>query len=110
MSKVDVNDLVGILKFLDENFLSEEQFSEICNLNVDEMESQKLIAQKVLVPGFNEMNHQTQEHLISSLREIIDRGMDCSLVFERVNTPFDFSSINHVGFVEIVYEEICRQR
>lgn len=110
MSKADVNDLVSILKFLDENFLSEEQFNEICYLNLNDVESQKLIARKVLVPGFNEMDHKTQEHLINSLREIIDRSMDCSSVFERINTPFDFSGINQADFVEVVYEAICRGR
>jgi hypothetical protein len=110
MSKVDANDLISIFKFLDENFLSEVQFPEICNLNVDNAEGHGLIAQKVLVPGFNEMNHQTQEHLINSLREIIDKGIDCTSVLGRVNTPFDFSSINCLDFIEIIYEEVFQGR
>ncbi|MDX1694301.1 MAG: hypothetical protein R3208_11105 [Ketobacteraceae bacterium] len=108
MSKVDVNDLVSILKFLDESFLREEQFSEICDLNANDVDDQRKIVQRVLVPGFNEMNYQTQEHLLNSVREIIDKRMDCSSVFERVNAPFDFFNINHLAFVEVIYDEICR--
>lgn len=109
MANYDVDHLISLLKFLDENFLEDDQFKEVGDLNIEDPKDQRVIVQKIILPGFESMNETTRNHLKKVLKHVVGKGLDCSGVFEDINTPFDFSVINTLEFVRIIYEEIERE-
>ncbi len=109
-SNVNVNDIASLLKFLDEDFLDDEVYMDVCNLNLHDRDDLRELVKKVIVPGFLEMNDATQSYLRLVLLECMKREFDVGLVSERISSFFDFEDINFKLFIALINEEIEKAR
>lgn len=106
MTKINPDNIISLIKFLDENFLDDNQYEETRMLNINDPEDQRVIIRKIIVPGFLSMNKITQDHLKSVVSEFLYVDKEYQSIFDSISTPFDFSEVNFKDFVKIIREEI----
>jgi hypothetical protein len=98
--------LHSLLKYLDDLFLTDEIFWEIEKLNIENLEDQKIIIDKMIVPNFQEMDKDTQHRFLSYLDEINRENIDCSRAFDNIDCYFDLNSFDKQGFVRLLESEL----
>jgi len=87
-------------------FLTDEVFWEIEKLDIQDVNDQKVIIRKMIMPHFKEMDKDSQNRFLSYLCEINREELDCSQAFDNINCYFDLDSINKQRFIKFVESEL----
>lgn len=106
MTKVDVNDLMSIVKLLDENFLSDDLLEKIGRLNIERTEDQRILVREAIIPELLGMNEVSKNYLKGVLDNCLGQKLDYRTVFDRISSPFEFSEIDLDDFIAVVAEEV----
>lgn len=60
MSNLKPDSIVTLLKFLDMDFITDEQYDKICDLDINNQEEQLQVIRAVIVPGYYTLNEKDQ--------------------------------------------------
>jgi hypothetical protein len=106
MAKAKIEMLISILKYIDIDYMSEEECNSIYFLDVNNTEQQKQIIRTIIVPGFKELNNTSQERLKEVLKLCLQDMESVNVIFERVSMPFENDIEDKKAFLENIYEEL----
>ena len=104
--------IITILKYLDNDFISDEQYEIICNLDINNQEQQNQIIRTTLLPNFREFNEITQ-HSIKKLMEECLQDKEATLYLDKlfisISMPFESEITDKRAFLQNVFEELFRE-
>ncbi|NMB95551.1 MAG: hypothetical protein GYA02_02920 [Clostridiaceae bacterium] len=109
MSDKKIEGLTTLLKYLDNDLLSNEQYEIIGDLNINNDEQQKKIIKAVLVPNFNEFNKITKDSIKTILEECLKGDVSESSIAKVINCismPFSSEIEDKKTFIRNIYSEL----
>jgi hypothetical protein len=109
MSNKKLNGLVTLLKYLDNDFISDEQYEIVGSLDINTLEQQNKIIRTLLIPGFEEFNKITQESIKKLLEDCLQdpkSSKDLDIIFSSISMPFENDIQDKRAFIENVYKEL----
>lgn len=106
-AKARVSMLSSILKYIDIEYMTDEETNSIYDLNINDKENQKKVIQNLIVPGIKE---QYSEDAFNRAKEVLTMGInninETTKIFEQMSLPFESDIEDKKAFLEIIYEEL----
>ncbi|MDM5281755.1 hypothetical protein QUF95_30935 [Paenibacillus silvae] len=109
MSNLKPESIVTLLKYLDIDFLTEDQYEEICDLNINDEEQQLKVIKAVIVPGFNSLNDREQQSMMKVLNMCLGDNISFTGVFVSISLPFENEIIDKKNFFRNILKEISNE-
>ncbi|WP_019418923.1 hypothetical protein [Paenibacillus sp. OSY-SE] len=106
MNNLKPESIVTLLKYLDMDFMSDEQYDNICDLNINDQEHQLQVIRAVIVPGYNELNERDQQSMKKVLEMCLQERVSLNGIFVSISMPFESEIKNKRGFFQNIYEEL----
>ncbi|OBY76883.1 hypothetical protein BBG47_24575 [Paenibacillus sp. KS1] len=103
--------IVSLLKFLDYDFLTDEQFDKICDLDINNQEEQLQVIRTVLVPeyyGLNEKGQQSMKKVLEMCLE--EKNPNLDRVFVSITMPFKSEIVDWKAFFKNIYKELFGEK
>ncbi|WP_374017316.1 hypothetical protein ABU162_24610 [Paenibacillus thiaminolyticus] len=108
---LEPDDIVCLLKFLDNNFLTDEQFDKICDLDINNKEEQLQVIRTVLVPEYYGLNEKDQRSMKKALEMCLEeKKPNLDRVFFSITMPFESDIVDWKAFFENIYKELFGEK
>lgn len=109
MSNLNHESIVTLLKYLDVDFLTEEQYEEICDLDINDKEQQLKVIKTVIVPGYKGLNEKDQQDMKKVLQMCLEDNISFTGVFVSISLPFEDDIKNKKEFFQNIQWEIFKE-
>lgn len=107
MAKANIDMLSSILKYIDINYMTDDEENSIYLLDINDEQSQKEVIQSLIVPG---IKSGYSEKAISSVKEVLVMGINninaATKVFQQMSFPFESDIKDKKAFLKIIYQEL----
>lgn len=105
--KVSINMLVSILKYIDIEYMTDEETNSIYDLDINDEKDQKKVIQNLIASSIKE---EFSEDEFITAKEVLEMGINnidkATKVIERMSFPFESDIEDKKAFLEIIYEEL----
>ncbi|MGG3837472.1 hypothetical protein ABEV00_10590 [Paenibacillus thiaminolyticus] len=108
MSNLKPDSIVTLLKFLDMDFITDEQYDKICDLDINNQEEQLQVIRAVIVPGYYTLNEKDQRSTKKVLEMCLEEKKPLNGIFVSISMPFDSEITNKKVFFKNIYKELFR--
>lgn len=111
MAKVNINMLSSILKYIDINYMIDEESNSVYALDINDEKNQKYIIRRLIVPG---VKSDYSEWYFKRAKEVIVMGIEnietTTKIFHQMSFPFESDIVDKKTFLEIIYQELFEGR
>lgn len=111
MAKVNMDMLISILKYIDINYMTDDEGNGIYLLDINDEENQKEIIRKLIVPG---IKSDYSEETFDRAKEVLLMGInniEASMkIFQQMSFPFESDMKDKRGFLKKIYQELFERK
>lgn len=107
MAKANINMLSSILKYIDINYMTDEEINSVYTLDINDEKNQKDIIRRLIVNG---VKFDYSEGAFKRAKEVIVMGIEnnesTTKIFHQMSFPFESDILDKKTFLERIYKEL----
>lgn len=111
MKIADIEMLVSILKYIDIEYMTDDEADSICDVDINNKNEQREVIRKLIVPGIKiQYSKEAFERTKDLIKFSIKNSKKTNKVFEGMSFPFEDEIGDKNDFLKTIYEELFGEK
>ena len=110
MSRISVDMLVSILKYIDIEYMTDEEGDSICELDINDEEDQEEVILKLILPGIKSEYPKSRFHVLREIIELaLDKDKERKSVLGIMSFIFEDELKDQKAFLRKIYDKLLEE-